>query len=132
MMPTYMTPVRKDEVYCSPGCGFGCNYSAHEQAVHEADELAVSMGDGWEPNVWENAGWHYEVKKGCARIAANRQGSALTGGWTVRNYSAWLRSGNQLFIEDAEDPHDALGYAVQAARTSIAKMQDDLNALINT
>ena len=33
----------------------------YKLAVKRADELVVQMGDGWEPEVWENLGWHSRI-----------------------------------------------------------------------
>lgn len=59
------SPVRAGATYCSPACGNGCTWADYGKAVLAAASLATELGDGWEPEVWENLGWHYRVKKGC-------------------------------------------------------------------
>jgi hypothetical protein len=56
------TPVRRGDVYCSPGCGMGCKWEKYQEAKHLAAALAKRLGKGWEPKVWENLGWHYEAR----------------------------------------------------------------------
>ena len=50
-------------VFCSPKCGHRCTKARHDLAWQRARALAKRLGDGWEPRVWENMGWHYDVKK---------------------------------------------------------------------
>lgn len=56
------TPRRVGELYCSPGCGGGCTWEAYERATDHASLLALRLGDGWEPRVWENLGWHWSAQ----------------------------------------------------------------------
>lgn len=128
--------LQPDGVYCSPRCGFKCKLSAFDQATKEADKLAVRMGIGWESRVWENGGWNYSVNKGQHHIHPEREGSALSGGWEVTGYSAWLYGpstahSSTQFIERAETPEDALGIATQAARTFVSRMNEELRFLID-
>ena len=57
------TPVLSDngEIYCSPGCGGRCKKADFDLATERADRLCEQLGDGWNPQVWENLGWHYSV-----------------------------------------------------------------------
>lgn len=104
-----------NEIMCADWCGFGCTKAAHDQAEAEAAALATLMGAGWEPRVWENAGWHYEVKKGLASITPDTDGKAIAGGWKVLGYRAYLDTAPQARAR-ATDPLDALGFAQQDAR----------------
>ena len=63
-------PVAAGRTYCSPACGYGCTLKMFNDARQHAQALAVRLAlsfkrDGaaatWEPRVWENLGWHYEV-----------------------------------------------------------------------
>lgn len=49
-------------------CGLGCTRVAHEDAIKRADDLCVLLGNGWEPQVWDNLGWHYCVNNDAAGI----------------------------------------------------------------
>lgn len=55
------TPVRRGDVYCSPGCGMGCTVYDFEAAQTNAHALASVLGPKWKPHVWENLGWHYSA-----------------------------------------------------------------------
>jgi len=57
------TPVLRGKEYCSPACGARCKKADFDNARVRAGALARELGPGWQPHVWENGGWHYEVKK---------------------------------------------------------------------
>ena len=65
---TGRTPIRNGDIYCSPRCGGQCTYEQYQAAVAGADELVRILGEGWEPCVWDNLGWHYEARKGCCVV----------------------------------------------------------------
>lgn len=54
-------PVRRGEIYCSPGCGRNCTYEEFLKASLESEKLARRCGPNFEPHVWENLGWHYSA-----------------------------------------------------------------------
>ena len=55
-------PKREGDRYCSPACGRGCTWKEYQAATKAAAKLAEELGsDSWEPRVWENLGWHFEV-----------------------------------------------------------------------
>lgn len=123
------TPVRNGDIYCSPRCGCKCTYEAYLKAKSDADALCETMGDDWEPAIWENCGWHYRAKNGVATI------HPPVGG--IPTYSAWIEVGvigvgeNHLqFICSAETPQDALGFAVQEARTAVHRINAALEDLL--
>lgn len=121
-------PIHRGLVYCSPACGFNCYSAAYEQAVKEAELLAEELGTGWNPEVWENCGWNYSVSKNVATVHPTRQGSALHGAWKVVGYSAWINSVHQC-IAEAKNACDALGFALQDARTAARRIDADCDAL---
>lgn len=121
-------PILKGDVYCSPRCGFGCKKAAYDQAVQEADALAARMGDGWVPRIWENCGWNYSVDKGVALIYPFRDGSATAGSWEVIGYTVFFNSVKQV-VTDAKTPEDAVGFALQDARTAARQIASDCAAL---
>jgi hypothetical protein len=128
--------------YCSPRCGGGkwCRREWYEAAVRNAETLATRMGEGWQAKVWENLGWHYSVTKGAATIHVSenrRKPFDPPTGYPVDGYSAWISPGvtvgNQSvqFIETAETPEDALGFATQAARTFVSRLTESLAEILD-
>ena len=113
--------------YCSPACGSGhyCRKEWHDEAVRKAGELAAQLGDGWEPHVFENLGWHCKVKKGCASVWPARDGflARIEPGVVIGHAAL-------QFIAEGETPEDALGFAVQDARTTMSRVNDAL-AIVN-
>ncbi|KKL25037.1 hypothetical protein LCGC14_2409320 [marine sediment metagenome] len=57
--------------YCAPACGRGCTAREHDLAEAKAEVLARALGPGWEPEVWENLGWHYSVQSPCKRLSVS-------------------------------------------------------------
>lgn len=131
-------PILDGDVYCAPRCGVKCTKAAFDQATAEAAALAARMGDGWEPHIWENGGWNYQVAKGCAIIRVDRKGTARDPGWSIVGYSAWVEfheidagCGTIQFIEKAETPEDALGIATQRANSAIVIMRAGLDFILD-
>lgn len=62
------------DAYCSPACGMGCKRAEFDRASELALGIAKRLGGGWKPHVWENTGWHFEVKKGIATITVDDEG----------------------------------------------------------
>jgi hypothetical protein len=121
------------KTFCSPRCGYRCRRDEYEAAVASAAALAVRMGAGWEPWVWENGGWHYEVRKGVAEIhvTEDRRGERVGPSYPVSGYTAWINTAAKQFIVSAATPEDALGFATQEARTAISRIAADLDALFD-
>ena len=117
---------RDGKIYCSPRCGFNCTKAEFDEATEDANSLAALMGDGWTPNVWENWGWNYSVIKGRATIYPSFDQSQK-----LIDYHVDLRVGERQILAIAEKPDDALGFAVQIARTEIQRMSDDLADLLD-
>lgn len=113
------TPRLRNGIYCSPRCGCDCTKAAYDKAVKDSAALAKRMGDGWEPEVWENMGWHWRIDKGVFHL------------WPPKTYakddqySAWFNGAHQ-FIACAKVPEDALGFVIQDARTFIRRMENEL------
>lgn len=121
-MTSDWTPRRYKDRYCSPACGLGCTKAAYEHAVKSAAALADRLGDGWEPVVHENLGWFWSAAKGNAQVSPNeRQGK-------VESYWCSIMTATQ-FCATAETPEDALGFAIQDARTAAQKIAADCAAL---
>lgn len=120
-------PILNGDIYCAPWCGCKCKKVDYDHCVKAADELAAKMGKGWEPDVWENMGWHYAIKAKHAQIHVNE--NFKDGARTVRSYWADIRAGGKQFCATAETPDAALGIVVQEARTFLSQATADLNEL---
>lgn len=70
-------PVAGRDTLCAPGCGRGCTKKEHDRAVREGARLALSLGSGWSPEIWENLGWHWAAISPCGRIKVHP--SSATG-----------------------------------------------------
>lgn len=127
-----LPPIHRGHVYCSPWCGVHCTRASYDRAVTDAGELAAMLGDGWTPRVWENMGWFYEAVKDIASVGPTLTGSTIGPDWTVTGYTASIDFPTRQFIQHAETPEDALGFAVQEARTFIARLHECLGALIDS
>lgn len=128
--------------YCGSRCGFKCSRAKYDYACRRATELAERMGDGWQPEVWENWGWNWKVERGDASIHVNedkREGFA--DGYPITGYTCYLNVPTSVqetehhggsavqFISNAETPEDAVGFATQKARTCIARIEESLEKL---
>ncbi len=72
------TPKKRGEIYCAPACGRGCTWTEYEEATIAATDLSTELGDPWKPRVWENLGWHYEVRRPHLSVSPiSRAGSAF-------------------------------------------------------
>lgn len=130
------TPRRQGDIYCSPRCGCHCKWDAYQLATAEAAQLAAVMGEGWGPHVWENGGWHYYAVKGdgghhagLAEIHPNK------GPASERAYSAWINPVTegvmQVITDWVADPVEALGLAMQEARTRALRFDGELDFISN-
>lgn len=115
-------------IYCAPWCGCNCTRAEYDRAVKEAGALAAILGDGWEPRVWENIGWHYSANKGVAQVSPNIKHTAIRHEWTVYGYTAFF-GGAHPIISSAETPKDALAIAIRDARGIEQRIATDLAAL---
>lgn len=96
------TPVLKGDGYCSPACGGKCKKTAYDYAVQAADELAARLGQGWQPHVWENLGWHFRVSKADSDVRFSRG-----------TFDATIRVGDDItFSASDSDPRQALQRAL--------------------
>ncbi|WP_454727895.1 MULTISPECIES: hypothetical protein [Cupriavidus] len=63
------TPVLQGKVFCSPACGSRCKKADYERATQRAAALVQELGPGWQPRIWENGGWYFEVTKSSASVS---------------------------------------------------------------
>lgn len=105
-------PVRRGPVYCAPACGGGCTWLAYQECVKQAAALAKRLGKEWEPRVWENLGWYWEVVRGDVRMSARH----------VPGYTATLgtrgSAGHFCFARGAS-PREALAALCDAAEAYV-------------
>lgn len=92
--------------------------------------MCERLGSGWEPRVWENCGWNWEVQKGFATVRQRHGGT----------YDCWLEMRDddtfhgvvpQIIIDGFQSPEDAIGTAVQMARTFALRLNAECNRLID-
>lgn len=117
-------PIRNGDVYCAPWCGFKCKWDAYEQAVIDASKLAKSLGEGWEPQVWENLGWHYKATTKDGRVNLHPKKDYRYNARVV-GYTAFLSPTPSIggkWVESGDTPQAAL----EAVR---AKAQEELDGI---
>jgi len=119
-----------DDIYCSAWCGFGCTKTAHDRAQAEAKFLCNRLGDGWQPHVWENCGWHFEARKASLRVHAQTQGSKLKGTYIISGYTAEIRAPYQIWPHEVvhSDPQSAVDYTLDLVRAQIEAATKALEA----
>lgn len=111
-------PIHRGRIYCSPACGLGCTRAEYEKAFKDCADLCKLLGPGWEPEVWENLGWHYACNKGVLRlhpIIDRRNGNRLV------SYMAYFNGSTQL-VEQHEEAKSAVSAVVQAVKRHIGVM----------
>lgn len=114
-MDTRWTPVLNGDKYCAPACGSGCTKAAYDLARANALTLATELGEGWEPNVWENMGWHYSaIHSGQMKIVVHRQRDG--------KYRCFFNAAKQ-FIGEADTPTEAFMNAVVEAQSFVDTLQ---------
>lgn len=129
-------PLRRGDIYCSPGCGFNCTHKAYLRALSAADAIVEHMGPMWEPYVWENCGWNFMAKHKVSHIhiMAQVEGSKISGDWELQHYYANARFGGQQFHTYKEayaDPEEAVRKVIEdatAARDRYIKELADFHA----
>lgn len=121
--------VEAGDMYCAKRCGAGCKRAAYDRAVKEADLLAASLGDGWVGKVWDNLGWHWRADKGCCGVYPSKNGSGMTGTYTVTGYTAYFNSGGGQHLGEGATPQDAVGLAISKAHATIDALNADIRSL---
>lgn len=113
------TPVRRGEIYCSPACGGNCTQAAFELANIQAERLCEQLNNmaggfkDWQPYVWENLGWHYQVRRD-----VSRPGEAINGineciirkrhSEDPEKYRCSITINGRIFYNHADTPEKAL------------------------
>lgn len=110
-------PVLRGEIFCAPFCGAKCKKSAYDNALQQSNEIALRLGSGWEPEVYENLGWHWQVTKGTINVSSS-----------VKGYYAQMKfeqQQNYNFSAHDLDPRKA----VQKVRDQLQDIIDKLERL---
>lgn len=107
------TPVLDGDVYCAPRCGFRCKKAEYDAAVAAADAVVRELGEGWSPRVWENMGWHSEVRRGSSTVRIDRRDGT---------FEAEFASIDKQYFAAGKT-------ATNAVRCVLALAQDDLKTL---
>lgn len=104
--------VRKGPIYCAPACGRGCTWAEFQQATRKAKALAADLGEGWEPEVHENLGWHFMAAHHSKKLTV--YGSR--GNWRALACSRWVGLGKV--------PAEAVAMAVQKAKEELDSIRE--------
>lgn len=96
--------VHNGDKYCAPACGGGCTYADYVKAVADAQTAALAMGEGWEPVVWENLGWHSKIVHPHCEIYLHRStywiDMRLPGLGQISNYYDNPKEGLREMVEE--------------------------------
>lgn len=103
------TPKLDGDIYCSPACGGRCKKADFDQASERARILVAQLGSGWVAHVWENSGWHFEVKKGIASISLDENGR-YAGVFTFT-----MSETNRVWMQETGDDPRSVISALSAA-----------------
>lgn len=124
-------PRLRGAIYCSPACGGRCTRQAYLQAVRNAATLVVTLkGDGWEPVVIENQGWHYRAISGPIQVYP----SPATGKFwcMIGSEPKDNAGGSGLWTPDKirhfKDPNRAVRDALRHVRSAMASLNETLHA----
>jgi hypothetical protein len=117
------TPVREGRTYCSPACGGDCTWLAYKNADFIAAGMVMALGEGWDPQVHENLGWHASAVK-------YRQGGCITVTAHGKRYTAYVgeHRGAGLWIGDGSTPVEAVRKAMAIGLEAVRKLQVILSA----
>lgn len=113
-------PRRSGLLYCSPACGGGCTREAYLQARIASEKLAGEMGNGWKSRVWENLGWHWEIKSPCTRV---RISAHKSGRKTYYNAGFGEKEGHgSLYVESGPRALIALSNVLDVVESNLEKI----------
>lgn len=113
------TPVLRDGVYCSPACGGGrgiCDKSKYDAAQRDAEALAMRLGRGWKPYVYENLSWYWSVGKGKLSVRQTELGY----------YDVYLNTTPRFIAHGMDRPEDGIKLVAEQLSQHINKLTADL------
>ena len=112
-------------IYCAPACGGRCKLTDYDKAIKNSVKMVKGLREfGWEPDVWENLGWHYGLKKGRNTIRPPYSHSVSDC------YMAFIYLGGQQFVANGKTPKRALGEAIRIAQRMASDIQGEVASLI--
>ena len=120
------------EIYCK--CGLGCLRADYDRAIAAGADLAAQLGKGWKPRVWDSLGWRWSAKSGAQSVSpifSYRYPLGLDKD-AVEKYLAILVFNGKQFITQADQPNDAVGFAVQEARSYFLRAEQELAEFLET
>lgn len=119
-------PIRRGAIYCSPGCGGGCQWAEYQNVKRIAEKTAKELGRGWKVEVWENLGWHCQVLGPVNfKVHINfRKGMGI-----VWDYSAWLELKSGGIWTDAKTAKKAVQKAIQQVKKESKELQATIDLL---
>lgn len=104
---------RKGNIYCAPACGGNCTWAAYQQAKRDSLELVRELGTGWTAHVWENLGWHWEVRdaSNCLNVVVGRTG----------RFTAYLGEGGggSRWFDHGKSPQAAIRGVIRQAKREL-------------
>lgn len=127
-------PIKKRGVYCSPACGSNCKLADYKKALKDGARAKKLLKNpsGWKIKVWENGGWHVQLKKGGMNLSVRRQSimedtlvfSVLfssDGG--IGGDMAWSNSRTRAHV----DPNFVIEEQLDIAQKFVTKCQKAIN-----
>lgn len=119
-------PRKHGLTYCSSACGRGCTIIEFDKATNQAAMLALKLGPLWVPEVWENLGWHWNVKRGPWTVNPLYDGAGYN---TITGYTAKLGNGRYSWLGKGETAIAAMNDAKLQARAEIKQLMEILTEL---
>lgn len=126
-------PVRRGDIYCSPGCGRGCTIDEHDFAQENAKLLCAELNKkkpgGWVPHVHENLGWFWSAinEKHGLRVLNSDYGKVP---FSKTTFHAMVDPSLSVFYGPTKmfkDPHQAVRYTVRNAAAYGAEIADHVS-----
>ncbi len=120
-----MGTVKSDpHLYCGDECGRGCTHEEYNRALSAA-VTAESTMPGWTANVWENMGWHWNLKRETGVVHwvlhVNDRGR-----WECYNE---LTQCHRIHTVGCDTPQEAVQQAIYAAAKLIRAARHELRVL---
>lgn len=113
------TPIRDGDVFCSPACGHKCKLADFERATERAAALVLQLGEGWQPRVWENLGWHFSAEKGAATVEYSESG----GHFTASIDAGLFQQRHEQFRANGDSPRGAMEAVLAQVENKIASLK---------
>lgn len=123
------TPIRTGIYYCSKACGGRCKIVDFDRAGILARNLVDRLGEGWEPHVHENLGWHYAAIHTASGLHINefRHPKSLES----PVYSWSVTTGTMITGNSKASPQDAVASVVAQFKIEAERWQTRYEAMKN-